>query len=65
MSSVKRSTKDVRPTAKRRPLGPRLTAAEKSDAAERERIRRMSAVERALLALDLGERFRTFAKPRT
>jgi hypothetical protein len=46
-----------------RPARPSLAAA-KADAAERGRIRRMSVVDRALLALDLGERLNVFARPR-
>jgi hypothetical protein len=62
---VKRRPSKARPPAK----GPskaarKSTAAATSDAVERERIQGMSALERALLALDLGERFSTFAKPR-
>lgn len=65
LSDVKRRPSQVRPLAKDRPQDTRgSAAAAKSDAAERERIRRMSALERALLALDLGERFSTFAKSR-
>ena len=51
-----------------RPARPRSArpslAAAKADAAERGRIRRMSVVDRALLALDLGERLNVFARPR-
>ncbi len=62
---MKRSTPQVRPLSKGRPLASRVSAAAaKSDAAERERIRRMSAVDRALLALDLGERLGALAKIR-
>lgn len=62
---VKRRTPRVRAVEKGRPRAADASvAAAKADAAERARIRRMSALERALLALDLGERFRTFAKPR-
>ena len=39
-------------------------AARRTGEAERERIRRMSPLERALLALDLGERLSGLAKPR-
>ena len=46
-----------------RPARPSLAAA-KADAAERGRIRRMSVVDRALLALDLGERLDVFARSR-
>jgi hypothetical protein len=60
---VKRTPSQLRPRSKSRPQTARgSAAAAKADAAERERIRRMSAVERALLALDLGERFGELAK---
>jgi hypothetical protein len=39
-------------------------SAARANAAERERVRRMSGAERALLALDLGERFRAFRRER-
>jgi hypothetical protein len=62
---VKRHPPKVRAIDKRRlRIANASTAATKSEAAERERIRRMSALERVLLALDLGERFSTFVKSR-
>jgi hypothetical protein len=55
----------LRPLSKSRRQPSRSSvAATKADAAERERIRRMTAVDRALLALDLGERLSVFAKLR-
>ncbi len=61
---ARRSSK-IRRNAKGRPGATKASAsAAKADALERERIRRMSALERALLALDLGDRFSLFAKPR-
>jgi hypothetical protein len=65
LAGVKRRTPKVRAVDKGRPrVAAASTAAAKSEAAERARIRRMSALERVLLALDLGERFSTFAKSR-
>jgi hypothetical protein len=62
--SVKRRTMPDRAGENSRPRGAkRSAAAAKADAAERARIQRMSPLERALLALDLGERFRAFVKP--
>ncbi len=48
------------------PRSSRLSlAAMRADAAERERIRRMSVTDRALLALELGERLSVFRRPHT
>jgi hypothetical protein len=61
---VKRNAPSIRkPSTRRAPGGRTSAAAAQADAAERERIRGMSARERALLALDLGERLAGFVKP--
>lgn len=59
---VKRSSSPARTLKSGRPQRVRRSAAAaKSTAIERERIRRMSPMDRALLALDLGERMSALA----